>query len=54
MLPVNPSIFGSKCDENSEDTLEIPLEFGLRKRAGLDDWWFGPRVNALYINFVQP
>ena len=42
------------CDETSKDTLEIPLEFGLRRRAGLDDWWFGSTVNAFYINFVKP
>ena len=41
-------------DEMSKDTLEIPLEFGLRRCAGLDDWWFGPSVTAFYINFDQP
>ena len=30
-------IICSICDENAKDTLEIPLAFGLRKRAGLDD-----------------
>ena len=37
-----------------KDTLEIPLELGLRKRAGVDGWFFGRTLNAFYINFVQP
>ena len=37
-----------------KDTLEIPLEFGLRKRAGVDGWFFGRTLNAFYIDFFQP
>ena len=37
-----------------KDTLEIPLQSGLRKRAGIDGWMFGRTLNAFYINFVQP
>ena len=37
-----------------KDTLEIPLEFGFRKRAGIDGWFFGRTLNAFYINFVKP
>ena len=41
-------------DENVKDTLEIPLELGLRKRAGIDGWFFGRTLNAFYIKFVKP
>ena len=37
-----------------KDTLEIPLEFGLKKRAGIDGWFFGRTINAFYINFEKP
>ena len=40
--------------EIMKDTLEIPLDFGLRKRDGIDGWWFGPSINSFYINFVKP
>ena len=41
-------------DENVKDTLVIPLELGLRKRAGIDGWFFGRTLNAFYIKFVKP
>ena len=41
-----------------KDTLEVPFEYGLRKGAGNDGWWFIPRntsitsgVCGLYIEF---
>ena len=41
-------------DKTRKDTLEIPLTVGLRKRAGLNGWFFGPTINAFYINFIKP
>ena len=40
-------------DKIYKDTLEIPLELGLKKRAGYHGWFFGRTVNAYYIHFVD-
>ena len=40
-------------DKIYKDTLEIPLELGLKKRAGYHGWFFGRTVNAYYIDFFD-